>query len=130
MDSTKKPRRSLDPEELNTIKNNLIQRRKALWNEIVHDLETDVNQEHREVLDILREQGDMALEELRESTAFTIIELKHNEITLIEEALERMEKGEYGLCVDCKRVINPERLKAVPYAIRCRRCQAEHEKLK
>jgi len=30
----------------------------------------------------------MALEELRESTAFSLVEIKHNELNMIEEALE------------------------------------------
>lgn len=39
------------------------------------------------------------MEELRESTAFSLIDVKHNEITMIEEALQRIEGGEYGRCI-------------------------------
>jgi RNA polymerase-binding protein DksA len=37
----------------------------------------------------------------------------------IEAALERMENGTYGTCVECGREIDAERLEAVPYATLC-----------
>jgi len=70
----------------------------------------------------------MGLEELRQSNAFALIEMKYDELINIEQAVERIEEGEYGRCLDCGRWINPERLKAVPFAIRCRECQTHHEK--
>ncbi len=125
-----KKRRSLfSPEELDTLSRKLLQRRQALWKEILEDLETNAIEEHQEVIDILREQGDMALEELRESKAFSLIEIKHNELRMIDEALQRIEKGEYGICVDCGKRIPPARLKALPYAVRCRECQTTYERL-
>ena len=109
-----KKRRSLfSPEELDTLSRKLLQRRQALWKEILEDLETNAIEEHQEVIDILREQGDMALEELRESKAFSLIEIKHNELRMIDEALQRIEKGEYGICVDCGKRIPPARLKGL-----------------
>ena len=92
------------------------------------DLENDAGKDHRDIIDTIKENGDMGLEELRQSNAFALIELKYDELIKIEEALERIEEGAYGRCVDCKRWIRPERLRVVPYAIRCRDCQAEYEK--
>ena len=40
--------------------------------EILYDLENDAIEEHQEIIDTLRENGDMVLEELRESTAFSL----------------------------------------------------------
>ena len=128
MGSNKTMRRAFNSEELEAVKNKLTKRREELWKEILESLENDVIEEHREVLDIIREHGDMALEELRENTAFSLVELKYNELKMIEEALERIDKGEYGRCLDCDRWITPARLEALPYAVRCRDCQAKHEK--
>ena len=44
------------------------------------------------------------------------------EIHEIREALLRIERGEYGVCVSCGDDINPERLKALPTATRCIKC--------
>jgi DnaK suppressor protein len=128
MEANKKTRRAFNSEELDAIKSHLIEEREELWKEILDDLERDEVEEHREVIDTLKDNGDMALEELRESTAFSLIELKHNELTMIEEALGRIDKGEYGRCLDCQEWIAPARLEVFPFAVRCRDCQAKHEK--
>ena len=128
MEAKKRTRRTFSSKELDAIKSRLNERREELWKEILNDLEKDEMEEHREIIDTLKDQGDMALEELRESTAFSLIELKHNELTMIEEALGRLDIGEYGRCVDCKEWIGQARLEAFPFAVRCRDCQAKYEK--
>ncbi|MBT8044747.1 MAG: TraR/DksA family transcriptional regulator [Verrucomicrobiae bacterium] len=45
----------------------------------------------------------------------------------IEYALERLEKGDYGICDDCKKPINIERLKAKPSVSLCINCQSAKE---
>lgn len=49
-------------------------------------------------------------------------------LQLIEEALERIENGEYGLCVHCNKEIQPKRLEAVPWARHCITCQDLQER--
>lgn len=46
----------------------------------------------------------------------------------VNDALERIEQGIYGLCEECRAPIDPERLGALPWARRCMPCQAEKEK--
>lgn len=128
MSAGKQTRRKMDPEELSAIKNSLLERKQTLWREVIADLENDAGKDHGNLIDTIKENGDMGLEELRQGNAFALIELKYDELLKIEEALERIEEGEYGRCADCKRWIRPERLRVVPYAIRCRDCQAEYEK--
>lgn len=41
----------------------------------------------------------------------------------IRAALDRIEDGTYGICEDCDDDIAPRRLAAVPWALRCIRCQ-------
>jgi RNA polymerase-binding transcription factor DksA len=41
----------------------------------------------------------------------------------IELALEKLHRGEYGICERCHQQINPERLQARPDAIYCIDCQ-------
>lgn len=45
----------------------------------------------------------------------------------IEDALERINNGNYGVCRDCGRPIDEERLEALPYAATCIDCQRETE---
>lgn len=44
------------------------------------------------------------------------------ELRQIEAALERIEKGEYGTCVNCGEPIPERRLEIIPHAARCARC--------
>ena len=41
----------------------------------------------------------------------------------VTDALERFEEGTYGVCERCGADIDPARLKALPYATLCLRCQ-------
>lgn len=51
------------------------------------------------------------------------------EIAAIDAALQRIQDGSYGECVDCGAAIAEARLKAAPEAARCITCQEKHEKL-
>jgi DnaK suppressor protein len=43
------------------------------------------------------------------------------------KALERLQEGSFGICVECCDAISPKRLAAVPWAERCLRCQGRVE---
>ena len=49
----------------------------------------------------------------------------YSQLRLVEDALDRLELGEYGRCVGCGRGIPPKRLEAIPWARFCISCQ-EH----
>jgi DnaK suppressor protein len=41
----------------------------------------------------------------------------------VRAALRRIRDGSFGNCMDCEEPINPKRLAAVPWALRCIKCQ-------
>lgn len=45
-----------------------------------------------------------------------------------DEALRKIEEGIYGICEACKNTISKSRLKAIPYACLCVKCQEKKEK--
>jgi len=47
----------------------------------------------------------------------------------IDEALARLDEGEYGICEDCEEEIPLGRLKAMPFARLCVKCKSDLEKL-
>ncbi|MDQ3045824.1 MAG: TraR/DksA family transcriptional regulator [Chloroflexota bacterium] len=49
-------------------------------------------------------------------------------LRLVEEALDRIEDGSYGVCQRCEKPINPERLEAFPYVAYCIACQTIMER--
>jgi RNA polymerase-binding transcription factor len=53
--------------------------------------------------------------------------LNDNRLTLIEEALNRIKDGSYGICVDCEENIAEKRLLANPYCLTCISCAEDRE---
>ena len=62
-------------------------------------------------------------------TAFAIQEHNLAELSAIEEALDRITRNAYGLCLDCDQEIPITRLLAFPAAMRCIACQANAERV-
>ena len=60
---------------------------------------------------VFEQQRDLALRDHERS-----------QLSLVEEALARLEAGSYGICRSCGRVIPPERLEAIPWAPTCIEC--------
>jgi DnaK suppressor protein len=48
-------------------------------------------------------------------------------LALVNEALERVKDGSYGLCVSCQGEVQVKRLEAVPWARHCIECQEKQD---
>ena len=77
--------------------------------------------------------GDVADDE---AVADTIVDTDNAIIGLhlqkardLNAALDRIQSGVYGVCIDCSDDIGFERLSAYPTAKRCIKCQSLHEKM-
>ena len=53
--------------------------------------------------------------------------MKSETLNRINEALGRLEEGAYGNCFECGEEIAPQRLRALPFAVRCRECEEARE---
>jgi len=49
--------------------------------------------------------------------------LDYSQLRLVEEALDRLDSGDYGTCQHCERPIAAKRLSALPWARYCVECQ-------
>jgi DnaK suppressor protein len=49
--------------------------------------------------------------------------LDYGQLRLIDEALDRLRSGDYGVCLNCEEPIPPKRLRALPWARYCVHCQ-------
>lgn len=68
-----------------------------------------------------------ATETLQDEMQVAFVDRLNRQVSQMEEALERLARREYGLCYDCGDFIELARLKALPFAQRCRPCQARAE---
>jgi len=65
-----------------------------------------------------------ATETLELEKRLTLENRIRQEMAAVEHALEKIEKGTYGLCDNCGQPISPERLEALPQASLCIKCKA------
>lgn len=79
--------------------------------------------------DVLQQDGDDAPQRLPErEVAAALTDLERVELDAVVAALGRLERGEYGRCVDCDVDIPFDRLKAEPWALRCVACASARER--
>lgn len=68
--------------------------------------------------------SEQAVEVQNDATLAAIGRAADVEIAEIDEALQRLSEGEYGICKSCGRPIEARRLLALPQSVRCAGCWA------
>lgn len=67
--------------------------------------------------------GDRALSTVIRDLSYQLSATDRDILRRVDEALDRIEKGEYGVCVECEKKMQTGRLDAVPWARHCIECQ-------
>ena len=65
--------------------------------------------------------------DIQDDIGFALIQMKAETLKKIDTALRRIEEGDYGECFECGGEIAQARLRALPFAVRCRDCEAVRE---
>ena len=76
-----------------------------------------------EVLDAV----ESAEADIQEDIEFALVQMKSETLNKINDALQRLEQGDYGYCFDCGEEIAEKRLRALPFAVRCKDCEEARE---
>jgi DnaK suppressor protein len=76
-----------------------------------------------EVLDAV----ESAEADIQEELEFALVQMKSETLNKINDALGRLEQGNYGNCFDCGEEIAEKRLRALPFAVRCKDCEEARE---
>ena len=72
--------------------------------------------------------GDMSANAYSRDVLFNLSEAQRRLIRDIDAALERIDKGEYGVCMQCGEKIAPRRLEVRPFSRYCIDCKTDIEK--
>ena len=86
------------------------------------------SQEKDDMGSYAKDPGDKALFSYEKEHYFQLTDSEQKLLKLIDEALERMLSGNFGICVECKKPIQDTRLNAIPWARHCVQCQELQEK--
>ncbi len=66
--------------------------------------------------------ADVGSENYDQEFTLELIENEQGTLELVNEALDRLEQGKFGLCVECGETISKPRLQAIPYTRHCIQC--------
>ena len=102
----------------------LVRRRDALRSALMGDLTLLKELRSESPGDVI----DAALDSTQDEISSQLAEVESRELASIENALERMRAGQYGLCEVCNGKIPMARLNALPYATMCIECQRDLER--
>ena len=102
----------------------LLRRRDALRRALAGDLNSLAELREQSTGDVI----DAVLDSAQDEISSQLAEVESRELALIENALERMRSGTYGLCEVTGKPIPLARLQALPYATMCIEAQREVEK--
>ena len=70
---------------------------------------------------------DYAVNSYAREFLLSLTEMDRKHLLLVEDALNRIDRGEYGRCQQCAEEINRKRLEVQPWARHCVRCQELEE---
>src|SRR3982750_1567582 len=71
--------------------------------------------------------GESSENDIQEDIELALIQLKAETLNKVDDALKRLEQGNYGNCFDCGEEIAEKRLRALPFAVRCKECEEARE---
>jgi DnaK suppressor protein len=96
--------------------------------QIMQQLDEELREGKESALDEGMDTYDLASEERNREINLILSDRDRDKLQAIEDALERIDSGTYGICEMCEEEIAPERLEALPFTRLCVTCQGEIEK--
>ena len=109
----------------NELRKMLENRRRELVTEVqgrIRDVRAEGSKE-RDVLD----QGESSEVDIQDDIEFALIQMKSETLSKVNEALRRLDENTYGNCFECGDEITEARLRALPFAVRCKECEEARE---
>ena len=114
----------MDKRKMKAYRDKLLARRESLFSQVT---EAEMSSRERD-LEATQDPADMAANAYTKELLISMSANDRKLLQLIDEALERVERGEYGECVNCGEPLTEKRLDAVPWARYCLKCQDLQER--
>jgi len=104
------------------------QRLLLMKKQLLHEISDDLRQGREGAKEDGMDTYDLASEERDREINYILSDREREKVQAIDDALERIEDGSYGICESCESEIAPGRLEALPFTRLCVSCQSEREK--
>lgn len=105
----------------------LVEEKRKLWNELRVELFDTLGEGLHSQHDIPADLAERSVLSLLEDTGLAVIDIRREQLTRMEDALLKSERGVYGICEECGNEIDEARLRVAPYAPCCAGCQQQRE---
>jgi DnaK suppressor protein len=108
------------------LKNILESRRRELMAEVRSKMK-HVRDENSDESQGVLDAAETSEADIQDDIEFALIQMKTETLKKIEDALTRLDEGTYGNCFECGDEISERRLRALPFAVRCKDCEEARE---
>lgn len=115
---------SIPPQFVRRIKQRLLQQKRSLERSTL----SVVEQGRQTIAEDAQDTADQAVFSYQKEFLFTRGTHDHGQLSLVKHALERLDEGSFGECVNCGNQIGPKRLEALPWTPYCIDCQEKIER--
>ncbi len=99
-----------------------------IWTDVRRELQKHGDQQYEDLVQGSGDVVDDATADLLVDLNLTEIDRDIEELRAVQDAIARLERGEYGICQSCGTEIAPARLEALPQAAFCIECQTRRER--
>jgi DnaK suppressor protein len=123
----KTTKHGMDQARYEDLKQMLEGRKREILNEVQEKIRDVRAENHSGKLAHVLDSGESSEADIQEDIEFALIQMKAETLTKIDEALVRLEEGAYGNCFECGLEISEQRLRALPFAVRCKDCEEARE---
>lgn len=125
-------RRKMTKKELKIFKDIILKRKEEILDSIRHVSEDTLKKSQRDaagdISSYTLHMADVATDTYDREFSLGLASNEREVLYEINDALKKIEEGNYGICEECKKHIARTRLKAVPYTKLCLECQKAQEK--
>jgi len=122
--ATKKSTKKLKPAWKEEIKQMLLTMRKELLQDVSQTMKAESDHLKHDIGDFY----DHASNDRDRELALMLADRERERLTLVDDALKRLETGTYGVCESCDDGIDKERLQAMTFTKLCLSCQEDLER--
>jgi DnaK suppressor protein len=96
--------------------------------QVLREISEDLKEGREGAKDDGMDTYDLASEERDREISFILSDREREKLQAIEDSIQRIDDGSYGICDSCDAEIAAGRLEALPFTRLCVNCQAEREK--
>ena len=127
MSGHKAPREQMDRGRYEELKSILEDRRREIVNQVQERMRDVRSEGAGATVQGVLDAAESSEADIQDEIEFALIQMKAETLNKIDEALRRLEEGTYGYCFECGEEISERRLRALPFAVRCKDCEEARE---